>query len=164
MDDRQLLKRITVNPKIFGGKPTIRGLRIKVESTLALLEQEVTPDKILSDYPDLEPEDIRACLAYERCLVAKDRHGGGMKMRFLVDVCAGKELADWLREQGHDVKEVWKRDPRMTDDKILNLAKAEGRVIVTVDKDFGELVVVQGEKPISALSECLMSQSRFANG
>ena len=66
MDERQLLSRITVNPKIFGGKPTIRGLRIKVESILALLEQGVTPEEILSDYPDLEPEDIRACLAYVR--------------------------------------------------------------------------------------------------
>ncbi|MDT7893686.1 MAG: hypothetical protein LASZOEIN_001016 [Candidatus Fervidibacter sp.] len=66
MDERQLLSRITVNPKIFGGKPTIRGLRIKVESILALLEQGVTPEEILRDYPDLEPEDIRACLAYAR--------------------------------------------------------------------------------------------------
>lgn len=66
MDERQLLSRITVNPKIFGGKPTIRGLRIKVESILALLEQGVTPEEILRDYPDLEPEDIRACLAYVR--------------------------------------------------------------------------------------------------
>jgi uncharacterized protein (DUF433 family) len=60
------MSRITVNPKIFGGKPTIRGLRIKVESILALLEQGVTPEEILRDYPDLEPEDIRACLAYAR--------------------------------------------------------------------------------------------------
>jgi uncharacterized protein (DUF433 family) len=66
MDERQLLSRITLNPKIFGGKPTIRGLRIKVESILALLEQGVTPEEILRDYPDLEPEDIRACLAYAR--------------------------------------------------------------------------------------------------
>jgi uncharacterized protein (DUF433 family) len=72
MDERQLLSRITVNPKIFGGKPTIRGLRIKVESILALLEQGVTPEEILRDYPDLEPEDIRACLAYARHLVANE--------------------------------------------------------------------------------------------
>jgi predicted nuclease of predicted toxin-antitoxin system len=64
-------------------------------------------------------------------------------MRFLVDVRAGKELADWLREQGHDVKEVREYNPRMNDDEILDWAKAEGRVIVTMDKDFGELAVVQ---------------------
>jgi len=66
MEEKQLLSRITVNPKVFGGKPTIRGLRIKVENILALLEQGVTPEEILRDYPDLEPEGIRACLAYVR--------------------------------------------------------------------------------------------------
>jgi len=64
MNERDLLNRITVKPKIFGGKPIIRGMRIKVENVLALLAQGVTPEEILGDYPDLEPEDIRACLAY----------------------------------------------------------------------------------------------------
>jgi len=52
-----------VNPRIFGGKPTVRGLRIKVETLLSLLRQGATPDEILTDYPDLEADDIRACLA-----------------------------------------------------------------------------------------------------
>ena len=65
-------------------------------------------------------------------------------MRFLVDVCAGSQLAEWLRECGHDVKEVRERDPRMSDDEILDWAYAEGRVIVTMDKDFGALAVAQG--------------------
>jgi len=72
MNENQLLNRITVNPKIFGGKPVIRGMRIKVESVLALLEQGVSTEAILDDYPDLEPEDIRACLAYARALVANE--------------------------------------------------------------------------------------------
>ncbi|MFN3420204.1 MAG: DUF5615 family PIN-like protein [Armatimonadota bacterium] len=62
-------------------------------------------------------------------------------MKFLVDVCAGRSLAKWLSERGHDVKEVRERDPRMEDDEILAWAYAEGRVIVTVDKDFGALAV-----------------------
>ncbi|MFN3420203.1 MAG: DUF433 domain-containing protein [Armatimonadota bacterium] len=70
--ETELLKRITVNPNIFGGKPIIRGLRIKVESVLALLEQGATVEEILNDYPDLEPEDIRACIAYARALVANE--------------------------------------------------------------------------------------------
>ena len=61
-----MLSRITVNPGIFGGKPIIRGMRIKVENVLALLEQRVAWDAILLDYPDLQPEDIAACLAYAR--------------------------------------------------------------------------------------------------
>lgn len=72
MGNKNLLKRIAFNPQIFGGKPIIRGMRIKVENILALLEQGVTPEEILADYPDLEMEDIRACLAYARLLVANE--------------------------------------------------------------------------------------------
>jgi uncharacterized protein (DUF433 family) len=68
----QLLSRIVSKPDIFGGKPIIRGLRIKVETVLALLEQGMTPEEILQDYPDLEMDDIRACLAYARALVANE--------------------------------------------------------------------------------------------
>ncbi|GIV17712.1 MAG: hypothetical protein KatS3mg022_3147 [Armatimonadota bacterium] len=70
---QNLLERITINPSIFGGKPVIRGLRIKVETILSLLEQGATPQEILQDYPDLEMEDIRACLAYARSLVANEQ-------------------------------------------------------------------------------------------
>lgn len=72
MSENQLLRRITVNPSIFGGKPIIRGMRIKVENILALLEQCVSFEEILEDYPDLESDDIRACIAYARALVANE--------------------------------------------------------------------------------------------
>lgn len=72
MNKNQLLNRITVNPNIFGGKPIIRGMRIKVENVLALLEQGMTPEDILDDYPDLENDDIRACIAYARYLVENE--------------------------------------------------------------------------------------------
>ena len=49
MNENPLLNRITVNPNIFGGKPIIRGMRIKVENVLALLEQDVTIEGILDD-------------------------------------------------------------------------------------------------------------------
>jgi uncharacterized protein (DUF433 family) len=72
MNESHFWGRVSVNPNIFGGKPIIRGLRIKVENVLALLEQGVTLEEILDDYPDLEPEDLRACLAYARALVANE--------------------------------------------------------------------------------------------
>lgn len=71
--DRVLLDRITANPEIFGGKPIIRGLRISVELILSLLAQGEPIEAILDDYPDLEVEDIRACLAYAHAVVANDR-------------------------------------------------------------------------------------------
>jgi uncharacterized protein (DUF433 family) len=68
-----VLDRITADPAIFGGKPIVRGMRISVELILSLLAQGETPTAILDDYPGLEPEDVRACLAYAHAVVADDR-------------------------------------------------------------------------------------------
>ncbi len=57
-----LLKRITFDNKVLCGKPLIRGLRISVEMILELLAKNVREQAILEDYPELEPEDIRAAL------------------------------------------------------------------------------------------------------
>ena len=74
MDERRdVLKRITADPAIFGGKPIIRGMRISVELVLSLLAQGETAQSVLTDYPELESEDIRACLAYAHAVVAHDR-------------------------------------------------------------------------------------------
>ena len=67
-----LLKRITVRPDVFGGKPIIRDMRISVELILSLMAQGVTMEAILEDYPELEPDDIRACTAYAHAVIAQD--------------------------------------------------------------------------------------------
>ncbi len=67
-----LLGRITARPDVLGGKPIIRDMRIPVELVLSLLAQGVTPEDILDDYPDLELEDIRACLTYAHAVIASD--------------------------------------------------------------------------------------------
>jgi uncharacterized protein (DUF433 family) len=72
MPDPTLLQRITVNSEIFEGKPIIRGMRISVELVLSLLAQGETWQAILDDYPDLEADDIRACLAYAHAVIAHD--------------------------------------------------------------------------------------------
>ncbi|MBB5234853.1 DUF433 domain-containing protein [Deinococcus budaensis] len=59
-----LLDRITVNPLQCGGRPCIRGMRIRVSDVLDLLGTGVGVDEILSDYPDLEREDIYAALVW----------------------------------------------------------------------------------------------------
>lgn len=60
----ELLKRITVNPAVMTGLPCIRGLRIPATTILGLLASGATEKEILTDYPDLEPDDLRACLSY----------------------------------------------------------------------------------------------------
>jgi uncharacterized protein (DUF433 family) len=62
--DVSLLDRITFNPKQCGGRPCIRGLRIRVKDVLDMLAEGATEMEILKDFPDLETDDIRACLTY----------------------------------------------------------------------------------------------------
>lgn len=60
----ELINRITIDPAICHGKPTIRGLRYPVDNMLELLASGMTIEELLEDYPDLEKEDFLACLEY----------------------------------------------------------------------------------------------------
>jgi uncharacterized protein (DUF433 family) len=73
MDEKKLLERITYNPKIFGGKPIVRGRRMAVEHVLGMLAAGDTPETLLAGYPWLEKEDIQACLLYAQRLVGHER-------------------------------------------------------------------------------------------
>ena len=73
MDEVTLLKRITSNPNIFGGKPLIRGRRLAVEHVLGMLAAGDSPEAIVSGYPWLEREDIQACLLYARRVIGRER-------------------------------------------------------------------------------------------
>ena len=57
-------QRITFNPKQCGGRPCIRGMRIRVKDILDLLAAKVSQEEILEDFPYLEAQDIEACLQY----------------------------------------------------------------------------------------------------
>lgn len=59
-----LLARITVNPQVMVGKPTIRSTRLTVEHVLKALSGHLSFDELKEDYPFLEPEDVSACLLY----------------------------------------------------------------------------------------------------
>ena len=61
-----LTERITVDPRQCGGRPCIRGMRIRVIDILDFLASGMTHEEILSDYPELEPEDIEAALKFAR--------------------------------------------------------------------------------------------------
>jgi len=62
--NQELLRRITIDPEICHGKPTIRGLRYPVDNMLELLASGMTIEDLLVDYPDLEKEDFLACIDY----------------------------------------------------------------------------------------------------
>lgn len=72
--ENELLKRITINPDVCHGKPTIRNKRYPVENILELMASGMTTDEILADYDDLEKADLDACLLY----AAKLAHVGSI--------------------------------------------------------------------------------------
>jgi len=61
---QHLSERITVNPKQCGGRPCIRGMRIRVTDVLDLYAAGLSAEQILEEMPDLEPEDLQASLQY----------------------------------------------------------------------------------------------------
>ena len=73
MIDQKLLNRITFDPEIMVGKPTIRGLRITVDQILKALAANIDIQEILLDYPELEQEDIQAVLLYAGQLVEEEK-------------------------------------------------------------------------------------------
>jgi len=64
MDERQLLDRISCDPKVMLGKPVIKGTRLTVDYILNLLGHGSSNEEILAEYQDLTQEDIRACLLF----------------------------------------------------------------------------------------------------
>lgn len=60
----EALERITITPEQCGGRPCVRGMRIRVVDVLELLAAGLSAEAIIGELPDLEPEDVRACLLY----------------------------------------------------------------------------------------------------
>ncbi len=68
----QLLERISIDAKVMAGKPVIRGTRIPVETIVRMLAQGIAEADILREYPRLQPDDIRAALAYAARVLAQE--------------------------------------------------------------------------------------------
>ncbi len=62
----ELMDRITVNPDQCGGRPCVRGMRIRVVDVLDLLAAGLGPAEVVAELPDLEPEGVTACLRFAR--------------------------------------------------------------------------------------------------
>ena len=89
-DNQELLKRITARPDVFGSKPIIRDMRVSVELILSLMSQGATQEEFLEDYPELEPEDIRACIAYAHAVIAGGHTGRSVRIPTM------RSTAKWL--------------------------------------------------------------------
>ena len=66
-----------------------------------------------------------------------------MRLKFLADVNVERPIVDWLAEKGYDIKWIPDIDCQMRDDVLLDMAKIEERILITNDKDFGELTFLQ---------------------
>jgi len=73
MAGTELLDRIVIDPRIFGGKPIVRGHRLAVEHVLGMLAAGDTTETIVAGYPWMEREDVLACLAYAARVVGHER-------------------------------------------------------------------------------------------
>lgn len=77
-------------------------------------------------------------------------------MKFLLDRCAGRRVATWLRTQGHDVVESYERGPDPGDQVLLNWAAAEARILVTIDTDCrANVMLVSSDSPMCRLHNAL---------
>jgi uncharacterized protein (DUF433 family) len=75
------LARITSDPSICHGKPTLRGLRHPIEDLLDLLASDMTMDEVLADHPELERDDLMAALEYAALVVGGRRTSSGLTLR-----------------------------------------------------------------------------------
>ena len=73
MSEAEILSRIVVNPAVLTGKPVIRGLRLSVEHILRSISAGISKVELMRELPELEPEDIQACLFYAAHLVEEER-------------------------------------------------------------------------------------------
>jgi uncharacterized protein (DUF433 family) len=73
MEEDRLLRRITVNPEIFGGKPIVRGHRLAVEHVIGMLAAGDSLEDLLRAYPWLERDDVLACLVYAHRMIGHER-------------------------------------------------------------------------------------------
>jgi uncharacterized protein (DUF433 family) len=90
-----LLQRITVNPRQCGGRPCIRGMRIRVSDVLDLFAAGLSAEQILEELPDLEMEDLKAALKYA---ARKLNHTVSVDRRFKMWL-----VNKWLKRQGNGV-------------------------------------------------------------
>ena len=137
---QDLIKRITLNPDVCFGKPTIRNMRYPVEMILDLLSAGMSPEELIEDYPALEGDDIKACLLFASKLIKVNSisKSNSCIMKFIVDAQLPFKLKKWLNEQGHDAIHTDDLPTKhlTPDSEIIKIAEKEDRIVVSKDSDF----------------------------
>src|SRR5208282_2021541 len=134
------IDRITIDPKVMGGKPCIRGMRVTVGTIVGMLAEGHTTAQILGLYPYLEAEYCSSSLLCRAALRrARDRTETGVKI--LIDMNLSPSWILVFREQNWEAHH-WSSvgNPAATDSEILDWAKKNGYVVFTHDLDFGALL------------------------
>jgi uncharacterized protein (DUF433 family) len=132
--------RIVLDSAVLAGKPVIRGTRLSVDFVIGLMADGWSEADILRNYPGLSHDDIAACLAYaRRAEIGKGISERSVEMRFLANENLPGDAVTQLKAAGHDI--VWVRvaAPGIKDEDVLAWAAREARIVLTFDKDFGEL-------------------------
>ena len=83
-------------------------------------------------------------------------------MKFLVDECTGPAVATWLEQQGHDVFSVYYQARGIDDDRVMEIAQIEGRILITNDRGFGEKVFRE-RRPHHGVVFLRLANERAAN-
>ena len=98
--EREIAPRITADPGKCGGRPCVRGMRIRVTDVIDLMAHGLSVSEVLEELPDLEPEDVTACLKFASSELAK------LEKVVITDTALLSEaaLSDWLRPEE---EEAW---------------------------------------------------------
>jgi uncharacterized protein (DUF433 family) len=144
-----LADRITVDPAQCGGRPCVRGLRIRVTDVLDLLASGLSPEAVIEELPDLQLEDVSACLRFASRRLA---HPIVAAWRDWLDNQLPPALTAWVRATlGVECSSV--RDlalQRAVDSDISYAARDAGAMVMTKDADFAALVNQFGAPPPNA--------------
>ncbi|MGA7867599.1 MAG: DUF5615 family PIN-like protein [Stellaceae bacterium] len=131
-----LPERISIDPRVCGGKPCIKGTRIWVSLILDFLAEDMTEAELLDQYRGLTHEDVLAAIAYgaeaaRECVIPVPTENRGVK--FKLDENISRRTADLIRTAGHDGVTVANQGLRgAADETLFEVCRRESRVLVTV--------------------------------
>jgi uncharacterized protein (DUF433 family)/predicted nuclease of predicted toxin-antitoxin system len=134
---------IECHPNVMMGKPVVRGTRITVEQILESLAAGESVDQLVAAHPRLTREAVLAAIEFGARAARRCDLPSACCMKLVADEGVDKPIVDALRNSGFDVIYVAELAAGMVDAAVLSAASQTGSLLITFDKDFGELVYRQ---------------------